>query len=470
MTRRGDVAGIAFGAAHSPSIGETRPATWVTADKTRGYAKGSTSSHLPLMTPSKSELMSVLDAPIAVKLRVDAPTTPSQRFKVSRASVLPCRSFPLLSSISILRRAVKSTAADAPVVPLPMSASTSARQAGGSRTSGTARAARTSFTTLAVAALIAGCASAPPTVSQSTSSSETTSTSVPPVAQTPTTPVTPITPPRIIRPLKIGLALGGGAARGFAHVGVIKALEARGVHADIVVGTSAGSVVGAMYASGLNGFQLNRLASTMDEASISDWTMPFRSRGMLRGEALQSYVNKVLKDRTIEQMPRQLGIVATDLQSGAPILFRRGNTGQAVRASSSVPGVFEPVHIGSRDYVDGGLVAPVPAEYARQMGADFVIAVDISANPTAQATQGQFDILMQTFTIMGQSIKQYELEKNADVVIRPSLAKMAASDFQGRNRAILAGEEAVAKMWPEIQRKLADAQSEAPKGMPQASR
>ncbi|WP_370819597.1 patatin-like phospholipase family protein [Pandoraea anhela] len=328
---------------------------------------------------------------------------------------------------------------------------------------------RTTIAALAMAAVLAGCASAPPMSSQS----GTPTTAQPPVAQTPTGPAasaTPVTPPRVIRPLKIGLALGGGAARGFAHVGVIKALEARGIHADIVVGTSAGSVVGAMYASGLDGFQLNRLASTMDEASISDWTMPFRSRGMLRGEALQSYVNKVLKDRTIEQMPRQLGIVATDLQSGAPILFRRGNTGQAVRASSSVPGVFEPVHIGNRDYVDGGLVAPVPAEYARQMGADFVIAVDISANPTVQATQGQFDILMQTFTIMGQSIKQYELEKNADIVIRPSLAKMGASDFQGRNRAILAGEEAVAKMWPEIQRKLAEAQSEAARGVPQAAR
>ncbi|WP_236105801.1 patatin-like phospholipase family protein [Pandoraea fibrosis] len=328
---------------------------------------------------------------------------------------------------------------------------------------------RTALGTLAMAAVLAGCASAPRVDSQGNVPVAPTSP-VPPVAQTPTVPATPIAPPKVVRPLKIGLALGGGAARGFAHVGVIKALEARGIHADIVVGTSAGSVVGAMYASGLNGFQLNRLASTMDEASISDWTMPFRSRGMLRGEALQSYVNKILKDRPIEQMPRQLGIVATDLQSGAPILFRRGNTGQAVRASSSVPGVFEPVHIGSRDYVDGGLVAPVPAEYARQMGADFVIAVDISANPTAQATQGQFDILMQTFTIMGQSIKQYELEKNADVVIRPSLAKMAASDFQGRNRAILAGEEAVAKLWPEIQRKLAEAQTDATRGMPQASR
>lgn len=340
----------------------------------------------------------------------------------------------------------------------------------------TLRRVRPTLAALTVAAVLAGCASAP-SVDISANGGNggnggnaPATPTTPPLAQTPTTPTAPVAPPKVVRPLKIGLALGGGAARGFAHVGVIKALEARGIHADIVVGTSAGSVVGAMYASGLNGFQLNRLASTMDEASISDWTMPFRSRGMLRGEALQSYVNKILKDRPIEQMPRQLGIVATDLQSGAPILFRRGNTGQAVRASSSVPGVFEPVHIGNRDYVDGGLVAPVPAEYARQMGADFVIAVDISANPTAQATQGQFDILMQTFTIMGQSIKQYELEKNADVVIRPSLAKMGASDFQGRNRAILAGEEAVSQMWPQIQRKIAEAQAQAANGTQQAAR
>lgn len=363
----------------------------------------------------------------------------------------------MLSLLRIVRRAVVLPAGDTPAL---LSASVRTAPTVDKR----AAASRTALSALACAVILAGCASAPSVDSSSGSPA------TPPVAQTiPTTPSVPATPPKVVRPLKIGLALGGGAARGFAHVGVIKALEARGIHADIVVGTSAGSVVGAMYASGLNGFQLNRLAATMDEASISDWTMPFRSRGMLRGEALQSYVNKVLKDRTIEQMPRQLGIVATDLQSGAPILFRRGNTGQAVRASSSVPGVFEPVRIGSRDYVDGGLVAPVPAEYARQMGADFVIAVDISANPTAQATQGQFDILMQTFTIMGQSIKQYELEKNADVVIRPSLAKMGASDFQGRNRAILAGEEAVAKMWPQIQRKLAEAQTQATSGAQQAA-
>lgn len=254
---------------------------------------------------------------------------------------------------------------------------------------------------------------------------------------------------------RIGLALGGGAARGFAHIGVIKALEARGIHVDLVCGTSAGSVVGALYASGMNGIAINKLALTMDQASISDWALPFRSRGLLQGVALQNYVNTTLGNRPIEKLPKPFGIVATDLHSGQPILFQRGNTGIAVRASCSVPSIFEPVSIGGHEYVDGGLVSPVPASFARKMGADFVIAVDISSRPEAAPTQSSFDVLMQTFTIMGQTIKTYELEKYADFVIRPSLAAMGGSDFGQRNAAILAGEEAVAKALPDLERKLA---------------
>ncbi len=187
------------------------------------------------------------------------------------------------------------------------------------------------------------------------------------------------------RPIRVALALGGGAARGFAHIGVIKALEARNIQVDLVAGTSAGSVVGALYASGMNGFALNKLALTMDEASISDWAMPFRTRGFLQGVALQNYLNTTLNNRPIEKMAKPLGVVATDLRTGQPILFQRGNTGIAVRASCSVPSIFEPVKIGGHEYVDGGLVSPVPASFARKMGADFVIAVDISQRPEAGA-------------------------------------------------------------------------------------
>jgi NTE family protein len=263
----------------------------------------------------------------------------------------------------------------------------------------------------------------------------------------------PAAPPK---PLRIGLALGGGAARGFAHIGVIKALEARGLQIDLVCGTSAGSVVGALYASGMSGLQINKLALTMDEASISDWAMPFRTRGFLQGVALQNYVDTTLHHRPIEKMAKPLGVVATDLRTGQPILFQRGDTGIAVRASCSVPSIFEPVKIAGHEYVDGGLVSPVPASFARKMGADFVIAVDISADPQTALTQSSFDVLLQTFTIMGQTIKTYELEKYADFVIRPALPAMSGSDFGHRNEAILAGEVAVSQLYAQLERKLAE--------------
>lgn len=287
----------------------------------------------------------------------------------------------------------------------------------------------------------------PPTAEEPTTSA------VPPVAVTPTpAPAAPLPMPRKI---KVGLALGGGAARGFAHIGVIKALEANGITPDLVVGTSAGSLVGALYAAGNNGYALQKMAIDMDEGAISDWSVPFFSgpTGVLKGEGLQNYVNRAVQGQPIEKLKMPFGAVATDLKSGRPILFRRGNTGAAVRASSSVPGVFKPVRIGTIDYVDGGLVSPVPASFARKMGADFVIAVNISAQPEVQPASGAFEILLQTFAIMGQSLNQYELQQ-ADIVIRPELASMKGSDFQSRGKAITAGERAAIAAIPELRKRL----------------
>jgi NTE family protein len=280
---------------------------------------------------------------------------------------------------------------------------------------------------------------------------------------TPTQPAAPVaaTPtPVPLRHVKIALALGGGAARGFAHIGVIKALEAQGIVPDIVVGTSAGSVVGALYASGYNGFQLQKIALDMDETTISDWAIPFFSKtpGVLKGEALQTYVNKAVQNRPIEKLKIPFGAVATDLKTGQPILFRRGNTGMAVRASSSVPGVFQPVTIAGRNYVDGGLVAPVPVRFAKEMGAEFIIAVNISSATEAQATASSVDVLMQTFTIMGQRLNQHEL-KDADVVITPALGTMGSADFTGRNLAVLAGELAAAGVMADLKARLKAKQS-----------
>ncbi|MDT3707184.1 MAG: patatin-like phospholipase family protein [Thiobacillus sp.] len=273
----------------------------------------------------------------------------------------------------------------------------------------------------------------------------------PPAIPTPPIPA-PVAIPK--PPLRIALALGGGAARGFAHIGVIKALEAQGIVPDIVVGTSAGSVVGALYASGMSGFDLQNLALQMEENMVADWTLP--NRGVLKGEALQTFINLKVNNRTIQQMPRPLGVVATDLQSGELVLFRRGNTGMAVRASSAVPGMFQPVEISGRDYVDGGLTSPVPAQSARVMGADFVIAVDISNVVRRDRLSGTLDVLLQTFSIMGHAISRHELE-DADVVIRPKTAAVSSTDFEGRHLAIMEGEKAAAAILPELKARLAKA-------------
>lgn len=253
---------------------------------------------------------------------------------------------------------------------------------------------------------------------------------------------------------KLGLALGGGAARGFAHIGVIQVLEENGIKPDLVVGTSAGSLVAAFYASGKTGAQLQWLADTMDESQLTDWTIPFMSRGMLRGEALGRYVNSQLNGAKIEDLKMPLGIVATDLQTGDSILFRRGDIATAVRASSAVPSVFEPVRIGNKDYVDGGLVSPVPVRSARQMGADIVIAVDISSRPEDAKTSDMLKVLLQTFSIMGKSISQLEMSQ-AEVVVRPALPDVGSAEFTARQKSIEAGRAAMRLALPALKAALA---------------
>ena len=259
---------------------------------------------------------------------------------------------------------------------------------------------------------------------------------------------------------RIGLALGGGAARGFAHVGVIAVLEEAGIRPSVVVGTSAGSLVAALYASGKSSAQLQQTALNMEEVAITDWMLPIFGRGMFRGEALSRYVNDLVAGRLMENMAIPLGIVATDLGSGQPVLFQRGDTGMAVRASSAVPAVFVPVKINGREYVDGGLVSPVPVRFARQMGAELVIAVDISNPPEANTADGTLQILLQTFAIMGKSINQYEL-KDADVVVQPSQAGLKSADFSARQRAIDAGRAAMRAALPALRAKMATVRTAA---------
>ena len=293
-----------------------------------------------------------------------------------------------------------------------------------------------------VLVLLAACATVPPPVKP-----------VLPVTES-SPPVAPTTPPPPKKIPKLGLALGGGAARGFAHIGVLQVLEEEGIKPSLVVGTSAGSVVASFYASGKTGQQLQWLADTMDETQFTDWANPFSGRGILRGEALGKYINSQLNGMKIEDMKLPLGIVATDLRTGDGILFRRGDVATAVRASSAVPSVFEPVQIAGKDYVDGGLVSPVPVRYARQMGADLVLAIDISSRPEDAKTTDMLKVLLQTFSIMGKSISQLELAQ-ADVVVRPALPDIGSTEFSARKKSIEAGRAAMKQAMPQLRALLA---------------
>lgn len=273
---------------------------------------------------------------------------------------------------------------------------------------------------LSVAGLLAACSTSPPA------------------------PRALLTPPGPPRQPRIGIALGGGGTKGFAHVGVIKALEAQGLRPDLIAGTSAGSVVGALYASGLDGFALQELAFGLDESKVKDFNLRNPWEGLVIGQKLQDYVNELLKNRPIEQLSKPFVAVATQGDTGQRVDFARGNTGQAVRASSSFPVFFKPTQILGKTYVDGCLVSPVPVDAARKMGADIVVGVDISAQLERRVVfDGLSNVIDQSLIIMIRRLGEQELAR-ADVVIRPKVGKIGATDFDQKDKAILEGEKAVA--------------------------
>ena len=298
-------------------------------------------------------------------------------------------------------------------------------------------------------ALLVACAGSPTQLVRPVETVAAPTPTTPPVPPAPAKVVAVEVPPAVRVPPKLGLALGGGAARGFAHIGVIQVLEEAGLRPDFVAGTSAGSVVAALYASGKTGAQLQQIGESMEEAAITDWTLPVFNSGLVRGDALAKYVNQQVGGRSIENMAVPLGIVATDLYSGEMMVFQRGNTGTAVRASSAVPALFQPVKISGRSYVDGGLVSPVPVRAARLMGAQVVLAIDISSPPDSSGADGTIAVLLQTASIMGKSINVFEL-KEADVVVRPDLREVSSADFSSRKKAIEAGRRAMLEFLPQL--------------------
>jgi len=248
------------------------------------------------------------------------------------------------------------------------------------------------------------------------------------------------------------LVLGGGTARGFAHIGVIKVLQQEGLMPDLVVGTSAGALIGAFFAAGYSGVQMEEVAMKVKDGDVAD-LVTGNKRGMVAGDALQAFVNKYLYNTPIERLKLPFAAVAANLTTGEPAIFRTGDAGFAVRASSSVPAVFIPARQGDNEYVDGGLISPVPIRIARDLGADHVVAVSVSGTPQAGHPVGMYELLMQSFDIMASSLTRLEL-READVVIKPELGRIAFTDFDSRNLLITLGEQAARRAVPSIRSKL----------------
>jgi len=236
--------------------------------------------------------------------------------------------------------------------------------------------------------------------------------------------ITPLTAPRPI----IGLVLGAGGSRGFAHVGVIKALEAAGIEPDLLVGASSGAIVASLYAGGYRAESLEKIALQVEDNDLLDFTL--FGPGVIEGGRLQEFINETLGNRPIEALDKPFAAIAAERETNRMTVFNRGNTGLAVRASASVPRLFWPVIIRGAEYVDGGVASRVPAPVARAMGADIVIAVDVSWRGSTEA----------------------EL---ADIVIRPPTIRSRITDFQHKLENMAAGEEATRAVIPRIRELIA---------------
>jgi NTE family protein len=245
-----------------------------------------------------------------------------------------------------------------------------------------------------------------------------------------------IQPLRSERPL-VALALSSGGARGFAHIGVIKALEEAGIVPDIVTGASSGAVIGALYAAGKRGAELEEIALGLEQGDLVDVSL--FGNGWVKGEALQDFVNRQVEGRPIERLARPFAVVATEVKSRRLVVFNRGNTGVAVRASASVPNLFVPPVINGEEYVDGGLLSPVPVKLARAMGADVVIAVDVS---WFARIRDPSETAMSQYGRSSRYVLHAEELDGADVVIVPSTVRSRMLDFDHKVANIAAGEAA----------------------------
>ena len=257
----------------------------------------------------------------------------------------------------------------------------------------------------------------------------------------------------------VGLALGGGFARGFAHLGVLQVLEENQIPISHIAGTSVGSILGAAYASGAPLSRIIATCRTLRFRDIARWRV---SRlGLASNSRLGDLIERVFESRQFEDLRIPLAVVVTDLTSGEPVVFTQGNLVDAIRASCAFPGLFEPVEIGTRCLADGGLVAPVPTQAARQLGATSVIGISVGMQ---DGYRGAPTNIFQVVSRAVSAAQKHQLEiweRQADLVLRPEVQSLAWDDFDRAEEAIAAGAVAARRALPRIQKLLGQKEDSA---------
>jgi NTE family protein len=272
------------------------------------------------------------------------------------------------------------------------------------------------------------------------------------------------------RPPKVALVLGGGGARGFAHVGVIRVLEDAGIPVELIVGASVGSLIGALYAGPTNSRVLERTARDLEREDLFDFALApaLFGTGLASGDRLERFVRKHLEVGRIEELRIPYAAVATDLDTGEMVVLRSGDVARAVRASSAIPGVFEPVELDERLLVDGAVSNNLPVQVARDMGADVVIAVDVTAVDSRARPPANFvEVILRAVNLVVHAGAE-EARADADVLLAPEVGRVGFIDFDRKDEAIAAGSEAARVALPGI-RSIVEAWGE-PAAAPGAAR
>ena len=258
-------------------------------------------------------------------------------------------------------------------------------------------------------------------------------------------------------PPRLGIAFGGGGVRGFMHLGVLRALDEAGIRAEVVTGSSVGAIAAALYASGMDYAEIERRVLAVSELDLAD--IVISRQGGLNGRALAQWIRDETGYNQIRDLPVPLGVAVTDLGKGQALLIVGGDLGEAVQASASVPGVVVPVQSQDTTYIDGGVLTIVPVRFARALGAELVIGIDIYCGNDVALKQHAVDTVLKTFRLQGCRLSESE-SAEADFLIRPGFEPASDTRFAQSDEAIMAGYQAAQAMLPELRSRLTNRRSD----------